>query len=144
MSACIRGGVLLGLLALTAGCSSEALPTTPRSTTNVSAAPAAPVSIEPGSYQFSAPLLASPVLDYTATSKYVLLENGAFFMQLGGRELAGTYRPESGALAGYITFQFTGTTWEATGMVKGDMLEVRYNTSAWGADLEDAVYKRIQ
>jgi hypothetical protein len=144
MSEHIRGGVLLGLLALSAACSNEVLPTNPASTTGVLVQPAAPVSIEPGSYQFSAPLSPSPVSGYTATSKYVLLEGGAFLLQRtsGGRDLAGTYRSESGPLAGYVTFQFTGTSWEATAAVKGDLLEVRYNTAAWGADFEDAVYKR--
>ena len=56
MSACIRGGVLFGLLALSASCSNEALPTMPLSTTGVFVPPPAPVFIEPGSYQFYAPL----------------------------------------------------------------------------------------
>ena len=78
------------------------------------------------------------------TSKYVLFESGAFFLQLrpGGGEMAGTYRSETGALAGYVTFQFAGSPIEATALIKGDTLEVRYNTSAWAADFEDAVYKR--
>ena len=146
MSVRIRDGVLIGLLALSAACSNEALPTIPPSTTAVLVPPAAPVFIEPGSYQFSAPLSPDPVSDYTITSRYVLFESGAFVLQLrpGGSEVAGTYRSENGPLAGYVTFQFTGTPWEATAGVNGDMLEVRYNTSAWAADFQDAVYKRTQ
>ena len=142
MSVCIRGGVLLGLLALSAACSNEAAPTMPLATTGVFVPPAAPVFIEPGSYQFSAPLSPYPVSDYTITSKYVLFESGAFFLQLrpGGHEIAGTYRSENG----YIEFQFTGSQWGATGTVTGDMLEVRYNDWAFAADFENAVYKRIQ
>ena len=144
MSAHIRGGVLIGLLALSAGCSSEALPTIPPSTTAVLVPPAAAVFVEPGSYEFSAPLSPSPVAAYTVTSKYVLSETGTFVLQhrSNGVEYAGTYRSESGPLAGYVTLQFTGSPWAATARVNGDTLEVRYNTSAWGADLEDAVYKR--
>jgi hypothetical protein len=136
--------MLIGLLALSAGCSSEALPTIPPSTTAVLVPPAAAVLIEPGSYEFSAPLSPSPVAAYTATSKYVLSATGTFVLQhrSNGLEYAGTYRSENGPLAGYVTFQFTGTQWEATARVTGDMLEVRYNTSAWGADFEDAVYTR--
>ena len=110
MSVRIRDGMLIGLLALSAACSNEALPTIPPSTT-VLVPPAVPVFIEPGSYQFSAPLSPYPVSDYTITSKYVLFESGAFVLQLrsGGSGVAGTYRSENGPLAGYITFQFTGT-----------------------------------
>ena len=142
MSAQIRYGVLIGVLALSAACSNDALPTIPPSTTAVLVPPAAPVVVEAGSYQFSAPLSPSPVSAYTVTSKYVLFDSGAFFLELNGGAHAGTYRSESGPLAGYVTLQFTGSPWEATARVNGDTLEVRYNTSAWGADLEDAVYRR--
>jgi len=74
----------------------------------------------------------------------VLLESGEFLLQLrpGGHAMAGTYRSESGPLSGYVTFKFAGSPFEASAAVKGDQLEVRYNTAAWGADFEDAVYKR--
>jgi hypothetical protein len=142
MTVSIRSGVLLGLLALTVGCSSEAVPTMPHSASDVPAAVAAAVFVSPGSYQFSAPLSSNPVASYTATSKYVLSDDGAFFLELNGRGFAGTYQSESGPLAGYITLRFTGNQWEATARVNGNTLEVRYNLWAWGADLEDAVYKR--
>ena len=73
----------------------------------------------------------------------MLYNSGAFSLQyasLGGGYV-GTYRQENGA----ITFRFAADPrWDATGTLKGDSLEVRYNVIMELSDFENAVYRRSQ
>jgi len=83
------------------------------------------------------------VSGYTARSRYVLYDNGAFALQYsdnGGFEYRGGYTASNGI----ITFKWEGWStagpWGATGTLKGDTLKVAYNDIMMMTDFEDAVY----
>ena len=93
-------------------------------------------------YLFSGPL-SSGVTPYTAGSKYVLYDNGAFSFEYPSQLVpySGTYRQENGLF--HFDFVANGSS-DASGMLNGDLLEVRYNERMVHSDFENAVYRRSQ
>jgi hypothetical protein len=80
---------------------------------------------------------------YTTGSKFVLYDNGNFALLYPNLlPYVGTFREESGSL----TFRFAANNgrWEATGVINGDRLEVRYNGDMELSDFENAAYTRSQ
>jgi hypothetical protein len=88
---------------------------------------------------FSGPL-SYPVSDFTTRSKYVLYDNGAFWLDLVSPFL-GVYQQENGR----VHFDFgANRTWDASGDLNGDLLEVRDGEPLQSLDFEDAVYRHSQ
>ncbi|NOT28487.1 MAG: hypothetical protein HOP16_20590 [Acidobacteria bacterium] len=83
---------------------------------------------------------ASSVQEYTANSRFVLYDNGAFalrYMSLGGLTFSGRYSNANGA----ITFEWEDSSaWGATGTLDDVGLTVQYNAHMLAIDFEDAVY----
>lgn len=165
MIATVRGGALVGLLAFCVACDVQrptapsslvlprsSSPTTPPAPTPPPAPPSRPpLSGSSTTYRFSAPL-GYPVSGFTATSVYVLYDNGAFSLRyesLGDGAYTGSYRQEDGQ----IIFDFGadgqgcrqgGQPPEAVATPNGDLLEVRYCDSMQHADFENAIYRRTE
>ena len=95
-------------------------------------------------YVFSAPL-SYPVRGYTTASRYVLYDNGAFTFEYAPYTTTtpslGVYQQENGRLS--FDFGPNGRS-DASGDLKGDLLEVRYTRQMEEADFENAVYRRSQ
>jgi hypothetical protein len=153
MTAIIRYGVLVGVLAFISGCdgagpSPSPLPTaSPVQPTAPQPPPGVPTLSGPATtYHFSDAIL-YPVQPYTITSRYVLHDNGAFELvypssPAGGGTYTGTYAREGDR----ISFRFVSVSQDAgaTGTLRGDLLEVRYTINMHMSDFEDAVYRRAQ
>jgi hypothetical protein len=136
MTALIRCGVLVGVLAFLSGCSGADLAPSPLEMPPLSG----PVT----TYHFSDALL-YPVQPYTITSRYVLHDNGAFELvypssPAGGGTYLGIYERNGE----HISFRFahSGRDDGATGTLHGDTLQVRYSVNMQMSDFEDAVYRR--
>jgi hypothetical protein len=95
-----------------------------------------PLSGPANTYTFSGQLEYA-VSPFTVTSRYVLFENGAFLLQYLSGELSGAYHQEDGQ----ISFRFAAGG-EATGTLRGDVLEVRYSDRMQHSDYDNAVYRR--
>ena len=101
--------------------------------------PGEPVAI----YVFSGPLdyAPSPV---TKGSQYLLYDDGVFGLRYDAfsHVFLGVYRQDNDT----ITFQFddkwTSDGGDATGTLKGELLEVRYSEIMQHSDFENAVYRR--
>jgi hypothetical protein len=151
MAATARVRMLVGFVALFAACATPDSPapapspipaapsTVPPPATNVP-----PLSGPATSYHYSGPLL-HPVSAWTTTSQYVLYDNGAFSLHFpsspaGGGTAVGSYGQEGDR----IGFRFVpgGNDAFATGILKGDLLEIRYSEIMVHSDYEDAVYRR--
>ena len=87
-----------------------------------------------------------PVTDHTKNSRFVLYDNGAFILQyltISGGTSLGQYRDVNGVLM--FLFEFQGRsvadTWDdATGILNGNSLTVRYDLVMQHSDFENAVY----
>jgi hypothetical protein len=136
----VRRVALLGILASSVVCggASQSLPVSPP-TVQPPPIPDVPPLTGGITYQFSGPLT-YPVSDWTAKSKYVLYDGGAFALQSSGREFPGTYLQQNGQ----ISFHFDAFGSGTTGTLNGDVLEVRYSLFMFFSDFEDAVYKRAE
>ena len=149
MSATVRRGAVVVLLALSAACGS-AVPS-PTSPPGLLPGPTPQPSVIPT----SVPPLSGPsrtfiferadygVAVYTRESSFVLYDNGAFALQTGGQyrgQYRGSYTTLENAL---LHFKFEGDDqWSATGKLEADSLEVQYNTMMQMDDFENAVYAR--
>lgn len=135
MTSLVRCATPLSLLLCSIAC------TNPDRLTAPSTPPPPAIQPRPGGEW---PPLSGPATIYQAVSaaagtRYVLYENEAFSLQFFGFEYAGVYRRE----AERISFYFAGDTrWAATGTLKGDLLEVRYNDIMQHSDFENGVYRR--
>jgi hypothetical protein len=148
MTRVLRCGSLIGVLMLGLACGTEQ-PTAP------SAVPAPPTTTQPpqplpsgepvATYVFSGPLDYA-IRGFTTGSQYLLYDNGVFGLRYDAfaHVYLGTYRQDNAT----ITFRFDGRwTWDqgnATGTLKGDLLEVRYSEIMEHSDFENAVYRRSQ
>jgi len=152
MTRVLHCGSLIGVLMLGLACGTER-PTAP------SAVPAPPTTAEPtpqppqphpsgepvATYSFSGPL-DYPSRGFTTGSQYLLYDNGVFGLRYDAfaHVYLGTYRQDNDT----ITFRFDGSwTWDrgdATGTLKGDLLEVRYSDIMQHSDFENAVYRRLR
>ena len=160
MTAVVRCGALVGLLAFCVACDAPR-PTAPSSLfappLTSSVPPTAPAPPPPGpplsgpstTYHFSASL-DYPVRGFTSTSSYVLYDNGAFSLRyesLGDGTYAGSYRQDDGR----IIFDFgadrigsQGDQPEAIATINGDLLLVQYSDMMQHSDFENAVYRRAE
>lgn len=93
-------------------------------------------------FRFSAPL-GYPVRYFTEKSRFVLYDNGAFFLEYFLP--AGFFRGRYTETDGVITFEWEGWSragdWAATAIDKDGTLTVRYNWIMSMTDFEDAVYR---
>ena len=94
-------------------------------------------------YVFSEPL-GGYVDVYTRESKYVLYDNSAFALEFAAfpRPLLGVYRQENGRIS--FDFLANGLSADASGDLKGDLLEVCYSEQMLQTDFANAVYRRSQ
>jgi hypothetical protein len=146
MVALLRRAVLLGFFAACLACGDGAtVPTRP--VVPPPAPPLPPLSGASTTYSFSEPLEnfgSRRVSVITEHSSFVLYESGGFYLRYEAFEqpYRGTYERDGGQ----ITFHFSerGTTVDAIGTVKADLLEVRYSDMMQHADFENAVYKRVE
>ena len=160
MTAVVRRGTLVGLLAFCVACDAQR-PTAPTSLfappslaspappTVPAPAPGPPLTGPSTTYHFSAPL-DYPVRGFTSTSRYVLFNNGAFSLRyesLDEGTFTGSYRQEDGR----IIFDFGGDGVgsqggqpEAIATIDGDLLLVRYSDMMQHSDFESAVYRRAE
>jgi hypothetical protein len=153
MNATVRRGAVV-VLVLSAACG-DSVPTSPTGTSpSPSGAPlpgltplpsvTPPTSFPPltgPSRTFIFERADSRVAEYTEKSRFVLYENGAFALQLGGQYRGSFTTQENGLL--YFKFESNLGSWAATGKLEGDSLEVRYNTMMQMDDFEDAFYARM-
>jgi hypothetical protein len=147
----LRCGSIIGVLMLGLACGSER-PLAPSAISSSTNTPP-PTSTQPplrlptadpvATYVFSSPLDYN-VRGFTTGSQYLLYDNGVFGLRYDAfaHVYLGTYQQESAT----ITFRFDGAwTWDrgiAMGILKGDLLEVRYSDIMEHSDFENAVYRR--
>jgi hypothetical protein len=149
MTAVVRCGTLLAFLLFSVACGNADRPTAPSSlSTQPPSMPQPPPAGQPPltgpatTYLFSGPL-SYQVRDYTTGSKYVLYDNGAFSLQYASLAASypGTYRQENGR----ISFDFNADgSWDGSGALNADLLEVRYTETMEHSDFENALYRRSQ
>jgi hypothetical protein len=151
----LRCGPVIGGLMLGLACGTEqptapgAIPAPTTITQPPAPIPQPPQPLPSGepvaTYVFSG-TLDYPVSGFTTGSQYLLYDNGAFGLRYDAfaHVYLGTYRQDNAT----ITFRFDGRwTWDqgnATGTLKGDLLEVRYSDIMVHSDFENAVYRRSQ
>jgi len=158
-----EGGAVIVQLALSAACGSS-VPTSPTgmspspngSHVLPGVTPQPSVTLPPSVLPTSFPPLSGPsrtfrferadyqVSLYTKESHFVLYDNGAFALQVGG-QYPGQYRglfttQENGLLQ--FSFESNWPSWSGTGKLEGDSLTVEYNTMMQMDDFENAVYAR--
>jgi hypothetical protein len=147
MTRVLRCAALIGGLMTALACGTER-PTAP------SAVPGPPTGLQPPSqppqrlplaelvatYSYSGPLDYA-IHSLTTGSQYLLYDNGefAFRYHAFGYAYLGTYQQGDAT----ITFRF-GSASSATGTLKGDLMEIRYNAMMQQADFDNAVYRRSQ
>jgi hypothetical protein len=95
-------------------------------------------------YAFNGPL-DYPVRGFTLGTQYILYENGVFGLRYEEPVflLLGTYRQDNGI----ITFRFPSSSEDrvdATGTLRGELMEVRYSLILQHSDFENAVYRLVQ
>ena len=158
MPAVVRSGALLAFLVFSGACDRPTFPSlfSPQPPSSSQPPPAGqpqpsptPPPIEqppltgPGTtYVFSGPL-SYQVSGFTTASKYVLYDNGAFALQYASfsNPYPGVYRQENGGIS--FDFGANGSS-DASGVLNGDLLEVRYSEQMQHSDFENAVYRRSQ
>lgn len=148
-------GSLIGVLMLGLACGTER-PTAPSAfqppltTTQPPPPPTQPPPPQPSgepvaTYVFSGPLDYA-IGGFTTESRYLLYDNRVFGLSYDAfsHVYLGTYRQDDAT----ITFRFqppwTGDHVDATGTLKGDLMEVRYSERMQHSDFENAVYRRLQ
>ena len=144
----VRRAALVGLFAVCVACGDQARPTAPSPSP---AAPPPPVNVTPfppqsgatTTYSFSDVLENDRVSGFTTASSFVLYETGAFYLQY--EAFAYRYRGRYEREDRQITFYFSerSHTADATGTLKGNLLEVRYSEIMQQSDFENAVYQRV-
>lgn len=104
--------------------------------------PLPPLSGAATTYRFSEPL-DYPVRDYTERSSIVLYESGGCYLQYDS--LPGQLRGRCEHAEAEIRFYFSERTSapDATGLVRGDVLEMRFSLQMQHSDFENAVYRRV-
>jgi hypothetical protein len=96
-------------------------------------------------YVFSGPLDYA-IRGFTTGSQYLLYQNGVFGLRYDAfsHVYLGLYRQEKTT----VTFRFHPPSAvdrvDATGTLKGDVMEVRYSEIMQHSDFENAVYRRVQ
>ena len=150
----IRSCLLPPILALVTACSGMPTPVSPGPLdTAVPEAPTPPPPRPPvvpgvrapaGTYEFLD--TATRVAFYTRHSRFVLGDDGTFAMEYEGLAVyRGTY--SYSPANGIISFAWEGWSaagpWEATGILREDVLTVTYNIVMMLTDFEDATYKRL-
>jgi hypothetical protein len=154
MTRALRCGSLIGVLMVGLACGTErptapsAVPTSP-TTTQPPLPPTRPPPPQPSgepvaTYVFNGPLDYA-IRGFTTGSQYLLYENGMFGLRYDafGHVYLGAYRQDNAT----ITFLFhasTGDRVDATGTLKGDLIEVRYSEIMQHSDFENAVHRRVQ
>lgn len=150
----IRSCLLPPILALVTACSGVATPVSPGALDI--AAPAAPTPPPPrppvvpgvvapaGTYTFVD--TGTNGFRFTRHSRFVLGDDGTFALEYEGLATyrgTYTYSPATGLIA----FAWEGWSvigpWEATGILRGDVLTVTYNIVMMLTDFENATYKRV-
>ena len=136
---------LIGALILGLACGTE--PTAPSTVTSAATItppppppPQRPVGEPVATYVFAGPL-DYPVNGYTPGSQFLLYENGAFGLRYQAFEhvYLGMYRQDDAT----IIFWFDSSG-GATGILKGDLLEIRFSELMQHSDFDNAVYRRSQ
>jgi hypothetical protein len=93
-------------------------------------------------YRYHAPL-GYPVSEFTRKSAFVLYESGAFSLKYDAFDTPyiGSYERDGGQ----VLFNFgSESRGGATGIIKGDLLEVEFSELMRHSDFEDAVYRRVE
>jgi hypothetical protein len=144
----LRCGWVIGALMLGLACGTER-PTAPSALPPPPTITQPPPALPPGepvaTYVFSGQLDYA-VRGFTTASQYLLYDNGVFGLRYNAfaHVYLGTYQQDNAT----ITFRFNGGwTWDrgdATGTLKGDLLEIRYSDIMQHSDFENAVYRRLQ
>jgi len=154
MTRVLRCVPLIGVLMLGMACGTErptapsAVPA-PTTTTQPPLPPTPPPPPQPSGEPIATYVFSGP-LDYavsgsTPGSQYLLYENGVFGLRYDAfsHVYLGTYQQDNAA----VTFRFhpsTGDRVDATGTLKGDLMEVRYSEIMQHSDFENAVYGRVR
>ena len=147
-NACRSYAGLLALLVVSVSCADTkpAAPLAPAPAT----APTPPAPVPPptpfpgaGIYAFASSPHGYPVQPYTATSRYVLYDDGTFALQLHSPsvyELRGRYTETDGRIT--FDFDWNAQNAGATGVFNGPAMTVKYNLMMSMSDFEDGVYVR--
>ena len=149
MTATLRCGAFVGVVALSTACSHADRHPAPSPLPTPSAIGPPPPVFEPrvfppligpsNTYVFSGDLERRASYS-TVNSQYVLYENGAVSLQYLalGTHMEGSYLLQDGR----ISFSFSSGV-DASGTLNGEVLEIRYSDRMHQIDFEDAVYKRF-
>jgi hypothetical protein len=138
MAVTTRCVTMVALLVFLPACNHSKRPPTPTSATPALVVyPPPPLTGPSTTYSFIGPLSAHDISQSIVNSKYVLYENGAVaaHFALSVAPLHGSYQQTDE----HLVFSFG-----ATGLLRGDVLEVRYGDRLQQADFEDAAYRRVQ
>lgn len=141
MTALVRCGSLVTLLALSSGCAESTLPTSPTAT-------AGSIGFHPvsGTARVYMATTSPSFSLLEGTSRYVLYDDGQFRLQYAysRSEYGGSYEVTNGV----VTFNWQGWSkagpWGSTGSLTNDSLTVRYNVIMGLTDFEDGVYVRVR
>jgi hypothetical protein len=104
--------------------------------------PFPPLSGAATTYRFSE-ALDYPVRNYTERSSIVLYESGGCSLQYESTpwELRGRYEHDEAGIRFYFSERTSPP--DATGLVRGDVLEMRFSLMMQHSDFENAVYRRV-
>lgn len=152
----LRVAALAGVAAVVIGCGDGARPTAPSPAPPLSVAPPPPpANVTPfpplsgaaTAYRFSEPLEDGGVIRvraFTERSSFVLYESGGCYLQYDDPpwRLRGRYEREQEQIRFYFSESSAGV--DATGIVRGDFLEVRYSLIMQHSDFENAVYRHVE
>jgi hypothetical protein len=134
----VMGGLMLGLAC---GIEQPTAPSTVRTLPTLTPPPQPlPLGEPVATYVFGG-ALDYPIGGLTTGSQYILYDNGVFGLRYDAfaHVYLGTYRQDDDT----ISFRFSpGDLVNATGSLKGDLLEVRYSEMMQQSDFENAVYRR--
>jgi len=152
MTRVLHCGSLIGVLMLGLACGTErptapgAVPAPPTTAPPTPQPPQPVPSGEPvATYVFYGPL-DYPIRGFTTGSQYLLYDNGVFGLRYDAfaHIYLGTYRQDDATITFWFGGSSTGDHGDATGTLKGDLLEVRYSEMMQHSDFENAVYRRSE
>jgi len=152
MTRVLHCGSLIGVLMLGLACGTEP-PTAPSgipappTTAPPTPQPPQPVpSGEPVATYVFYGALDYPIRGFTTGSQYLLYDNGVFGLRYDAfaHIYLGTYRQDDATITFWFGGSSTGDDGDATGTLKGDLLEVRYSEMMQHSDFENAVYRRSE
>ena len=144
-------GCLLTMSGSACDSNRQSIPVAPTAPSPSPAAPLPPVTVTPlppligaaTTYSFKE-ALEYRVSGFTERSSFVLYETGGFYLQYEAfaNQLRGRYEQDDGRITFYFGEQSNPAG--AIGILRGNLLEIRYSERLQHSDFENAVYQRVE